>query len=103
MLKLKEPIYGLQIIAGFRTLRKTMEARVTEPDMDLVKRAFQFAHKAHREQRRLSGEPYIIHPLSVAQILADQGLDNETIAAGLLHDVVEDTRFGEDTIQSEFG
>lgn len=82
---------------------KTVETRVKNPDVDLVRRAFRFANRAHRHQKRLSGEPYIIHPLAVGQELAELGLDTTTIAAGLLHDVVEDTRFGEETIQSEFG
>ncbi|HMZ36607.1 MAG TPA: bifunctional (p)ppGpp synthetase/guanosine-3',5'-bis(diphosphate) 3'-pyrophosphohydrolase, partial [Leptospiraceae bacterium] len=94
---------GLRILADYRKLRATVEKNTRNPDLDLLKRAFQFANRAHREQRRLSGEPYIIHPLAVGVLLAEQGLDNATICAGLLHDVVEDTAFGEETIQSEFG
>ena len=60
-------------------------------DISLVERAYKFAEEAHRNQFRKSGEPYIIHPLCVAIILADLEMDLETIAAGLLHDVVEDT------------
>lgn len=102
-MQLKDPLYGLRILADYRKLRTTVEKNTRNPDLDLLKRAFQFANRAHREQRRLSGEPYIIHPLAVGVLLAEQGLDNATICAGLLHDVVEDTAFGEETIQSEFG
>ncbi|MBL8020613.1 MAG: bifunctional (p)ppGpp synthetase/guanosine-3',5'-bis(diphosphate) 3'-pyrophosphohydrolase [Leptospirales bacterium] len=102
-MQLKDPIYGLRILSDYRKLRKTLEKRVKQPDLELIKRSFQFANRAHREQKRLSGEPYIIHPLAVATNLADWGLDNHTVAAGLLHDVVEDTAFGEENIQSEFG
>ncbi|MCB1316365.1 MAG: bifunctional (p)ppGpp synthetase/guanosine-3',5'-bis(diphosphate) 3'-pyrophosphohydrolase, partial [Leptospiraceae bacterium] len=69
----------------------------------LIRKAFVFAHRAHRDQKRLSGEPYIVHPLSVARILADYCLDSATIAAGLLHDVVEDTVFGTEVIEKQFG
>lgn len=60
-------------------------------DVKLIKRAFEFAKFNHGDQLRKSGEPYIIHPLQVGYILADIGLDESTICAALLHDVVEDT------------
>ena len=60
-------------------------------DLDLIEKAYNFAQQAHEGQLRNSGEPYITHPLAVAKILAGLGLDDNTIAAGLLHDVVEDT------------
>ncbi|MCR6513395.1 bifunctional (p)ppGpp synthetase/guanosine-3',5'-bis(diphosphate) 3'-pyrophosphohydrolase [Clostridium sp. LY3-2] len=60
-------------------------------DIELVKKAYYFAEEAHREQKRISGEPYIQHPVDVACILAELGMDTSTIAAGLLHDVIEDT------------
>lgn len=60
-------------------------------DISMIEKAYQVAKKAHDGQVRKSGEPYIIHPLCVAIILADLELDKESIAAGLLHDVVEDT------------
>lgn len=102
-MQVSSPIQGLRLLRDYRRLLQAVEKRVRQPRPDLVRKAFQFAHRAHRDQKRLSGEPYIIHPLAVATILAEQGLDNETVAAGLLHDVVEDTAFGEETIQSEFG
>lgn len=70
---------------------------------ELVARAFYFAEKAHEDQRRKSGEPYFIHPYNVALILADFGADAETIAAGLLHDTVEDTGISLERIETEFG
>lgn len=72
-------------------------------DISLVERAFKLADDAHKEQIRKSGEPYIIHPLSVAIILADLEMDLETIAAGLLHDVVEDTKYTAQEITDMFG
>ncbi len=72
-------------------------------DVSMIEKAYQLAVKAHGDQRRKSGEPYIIHPLWVAIILADLEMDKETIAAGMLHDVVEDTEFTEEDIRKEFG
>ncbi|MBP3816795.1 MAG: bifunctional (p)ppGpp synthetase/guanosine-3',5'-bis(diphosphate) 3'-pyrophosphohydrolase [Butyrivibrio sp.] len=72
-------------------------------DISLIEKAYQKAAEAHRDQRRKSGEPYIIHPLCVAIILADLELDKETLAAGLLHDVVEDTIWTKEGIEEEFG
>ena len=72
-------------------------------DVSMIEKAYKLAVKAHGDQRRKSGEPYIIHPLWVAIILADLEMDKETIAAGMLHDVVEDTKFTEEDIRREFG
>ena len=72
-------------------------------DVSLFEKAYKLAVEAHGDQRRKSGEPYIIHPLWVAIILADLEMDKETIAAGMLHDVVEDTKFTEEDIRKEFG
>ena len=72
-------------------------------DVSMIEKAYKLAEKAHGDQRRKSGEPYIIHPLWVAIILADLEMDKETIAAGMLHDVVEDTKFTEEDIRREFG
>ncbi|CEI73930.1 MULTISPECIES: RelA/SpoT family protein [Romboutsia] len=71
-------------------------------DIDLVKKAYYLGKKAHEGQFRKSGEPYFIHPLAVANILADMELDIETIAAGILHDVVEDTDYTYEDIEKEF-
>ena len=72
-------------------------------DISLIQKAYRIAYDAHKGQARKSGEPYIIHPLCVAIILADLELDEETIVAGLLHDVVEDTIMTDDEIKEEFG
>ena len=68
-----------------------------------IEKAYQIAYNAHKEQVRKSGEPYIIHPICVAMILADLELDKETIVGGLLHDVVEDTVMTLKDIENEFG
>ncbi|MCR5674933.1 MAG: bifunctional (p)ppGpp synthetase/guanosine-3',5'-bis(diphosphate) 3'-pyrophosphohydrolase [Lachnospiraceae bacterium] len=72
-------------------------------DITLIEKAYQTACDAHRDQMRKSGEPYVIHPLCVAIILADLELDKETIIAGLLHDIVEDTVMTTDQIARAFG
>ncbi|WMC92172.1 RelA/SpoT family protein [Kineothrix sp. MB12-C1] len=72
-------------------------------DISLIEKAYKIAYEAHKDQVRKSGEPYIIHPLYVAIVLADLELDKETIAAGLMHDVVEDTIMTEEEIEKEFG
>ena len=71
-------------------------------DISLIEKAYRVARESHEGQVRKSGEPYIIHPLCVAIILADLELDKETIVAGLLHDVVEDTVMTEEEIAKEF-
>ena len=72
-------------------------------DVSLVEKAYYFGKKAHEGQFRKSGEPYFIHPIAVASILSDMELDIETIVAGLLHDVVEDTEYTYEDIEKEFG
>jgi len=73
------------------------------PDQKLVKKALTFAEEAHRGQKRASGEDYFIHPLNVALILSEMKLDSPTIVAGLLHDVLDDTKKTVDDIEREFG
>lgn len=72
-------------------------------DMDLIGHAYDVAEEMHRGQLRKSGEPYLIHPMAVAEILADLGMDEETIVAGLLHDVVEDTSYTKEQLIEDFG
>ena len=72
-------------------------------DFDLVDRAYALAEAAHADQRRRSGEPYICHPLSVAEILVEMGMDSESIAAALMHDVAEDTAVTIEEIRQKFG
>ena len=75
----------------------------TGAERDMLLHAYDFARDAHRNQKRASGEPYFIHPCAVAEILVDLGLDAETIAAALLHDVIEDTPVTEEDVRREFG
>ncbi len=72
-------------------------------DITMIQKAYEVASEAHKDQKRKSGEPYIIHPLCVAIILADLELDKETIVAGLLHDAVEDTWMTYEEVEKEFG
>ena len=72
-------------------------------DMDMISRAYDVADEMHRNQLRKSGEEYLIHPVAVAEILAELGMDSETIAAGLLHDVIEDTPYTLEQMEKEFG
>ena len=79
--------------------------RQTQPeaDLELIQRAYELAEAAHAGQKRASGEAYIIHPLHVAAILVDMHLDEATISAALLHDVVEDTTYTIEEMQEHFG
>jgi GTP diphosphokinase / guanosine-3',5'-bis(diphosphate) 3'-diphosphatase len=79
-----------QVLTAEQVIDKT-KAYLNDENVEMVKKAYEFAKHAHREQYRKSGEPYIIHPIQVAGILADLEMDPATVAAGFLHDVVEDT------------
>jgi len=72
-------------------------------DEDLLRRAYVYSARAHRGQVRVSGEPYLVHPLEVARILAEMHLDEVAIAAGLLHDLLEDTWVSEEELEAQFG
>ncbi|MGH3624867.1 MAG: RelA/SpoT family protein [Sciscionella sp.] len=72
-------------------------------DLGLLQSAYDVAEEMHREQRRKSGDPYITHPLAVATILAELGMDTTTLVAALLHDTVEDTKYSLDNLRTEFG
>ncbi len=80
-----------------------LEISYSGKDLELCKKAYEFARKAHEGQKRASGEAYFIHPCTVAEILVDLGLDAATIAAAFLHDVIEDTPVSEGDIKKEFG
>ena len=83
-------------------LMKKIEKNCSNVDKEMIKKAYNLAYNAHKEQRRESGEPYIMHPVEVAYILADMGMDTSTITAGLLHDVIEDTEHSYEDISREF-
>ncbi len=74
-----------------------------QADEALIRRAYDYSARKHAEQKRMSGEPYVTHPLSVAQIIAELKLDVPSIVTGLLHDVVEDTATTPAEIESRFG
>ena len=84
-------------------LVKTVRATHPKADIRLIERAYDVAAHYHRSQKRKSGDPYITHPLAVATILAELGMQEATIAAGLLHDTVEDTEYTLDQLRSDFG
>lgn len=88
--------------AIFTSIIKKMRSYHPSQNFDLVEKAYKLAKNAHKEQFRKNGEPYIMHPLEVAYILADLKLDRETITAGILHDVIEDTQYDYDYIKANF-
>ncbi len=87
----------------YRDLLNLVRQNRPKDDIELVKKAYEFSQKHHAGQTRASGEPYLVHPLEVGIILADMRLDTTAIAAGLLHDSVEDTSVTIEEIQAEFG
>ena len=106
----KRPLQDLSTPADFTSpsdlyqeLKKRVRLHHPSDDLTMIEKAYRVADKAHEEQKRKSGEPYIIHPLCVGIILADLEMDKETIAAGILHDVVEDTNMSVEDIRTEFG
>src|ERR671918_3177779 len=87
----------------FETLLEKVRSYTPESDIELLRRAYVFSAYEHKGQVRHSGEPYLVHPLAVADFLADMKLDVVAIAAGLLHDVVEDTLTTIERITELFG
>lgn len=90
-------------MANVKEIINLIEGGVGKKDEELIDKAYKFSEKAHTGQKRLSGEPYFIHPFETAKILAQLGMDAKTIAAGLLHDVLEDTKVTEEEMRKEFG
>ena len=89
---------------AFQHLLDTYLSSRHRKKVDIVTKAFNFARQAHKGVRRLSGEPYIMHPIAVAQIACEEmGLGSTSICAALLHDVVEDTEVTQEDITREFG
>lgn len=88
---------------GIGTLCQQLESYLPDEDIELVRRAHDYGAAAHRGQFRKSGEAYIYHPLAVARILADMRLDATTIAAAILHDVIEDTEAAASEVEARFG
>jgi len=90
-------------VTRFRDLLRKIRLYRPNDDLGLVKKAYEFSLHHHQGQKRASGEPYLVHPLEVASVLADMRLDTTAIAAGLLHDSIEDTDVTVDDIRNEFG
>ncbi|HEV2215705.1 MAG TPA: HD domain-containing protein, partial [Terracidiphilus sp.] len=97
------PIDPLSINQRFEALLRQVQANRPSEDVSLIRKAWEFCVKHHDGQMRASGEPYIIHPLEVAEVLAELKMDATSIAAGLLHDSVEDTPATNEEIAEEFG
>jgi len=93
-----------EVIQGlYDEIIKNMKSYHPSKDFSRIKKAFDITVEAHKGQLRKSGEPYVVHPLSVAVILTELTLDTESVIAGLLHDVIEDTHYGYDKISEMFG
>ena len=90
-------------VTRFRELLKKLRENRPNDDLELVKKAYEFSQKHHAGQTRASGEPYLVHPLEVATVLADMKMDSVSVVAGLLHDSVEDTSVTTVEIAQEFG
>src|SRR5919204_6470691 len=90
-------------VTRFRDLMKKLETSRPNDDLGIVRKAYEFSQKVHDGQSRASGEPYLVHPLEVACVLAEMKMDPIAIAAGLLHDSVEDTSVTIVEIRKEFG
>src|SRR5207244_11771800 len=90
-------------VTKFRELLRRMKANRPTEDLELVRKAYEFSQKHHAGQSRASGEPYLVHPLEVALVLAEMKMDPVSVAAGLLHDSVEDTSVTVVDIRKEFG
>src|ERR1700730_14734273 len=90
-------------VTKFRELLRTMRANRPTDDLELVRKAYKFSQRSHSGQQRASGEPYLVHPLEVALVLAEMKMDAVSVAAGLLHDSVEDTSITIVDIRKEFG
>ena len=90
-------------VTKFRELLRTMRANRPADNLEIVRKAYEFSQEHHSGQTRASGEPYLVHPLGVALVLAEMKMDPVAIAAGLLHDSVEDTSVTIVDIRKEFG
>ena len=86
----------------YECLLQKIKENCNNVDTNIIKKAYDLASDAHKNQKRESGEPYVTHPIDVAVILAEMGMDTSTIAAGLLHDVIEDTEYTYDDIKNIF-
>ena len=95
--------YTALTLTKFRDLMKRMQENRPQDDLNIIKKAYDYSLKHHAGQTRASGEPYLVHPLEVALVLAEMKMDPVAVAAGLLHDSVEDTSVTIVDIRKEFG
>ena len=103
-IEVKEIDYEKMVDDAFQHLIDTYLASRHRKKVDIITKAFNFARQAHKGVRRLSGEPYIMHPIAVAQIACEEmGLGATSICAALLHDVVEDTDYTVEDMENIFG
>jgi len=87
----------------FRELRDKASQYMTAEELESIHKAYLMGAQAHQEQTRVTGEPYITHPLAVASLLCNMRMDVETIIAAILHDVIEDTHITKQFLESQFG
>src|SRR3989344_2291814 len=90
-------------MASLKEITDLIIGKITKKDQALLARAYEFSQKAHKDQKRMSGDPYFVHVYETSKILASLGMDTQTIAAGLLHDVLEDTKITEEELEKSFG
>src|SRR3954463_1430795 len=90
-------------VTKYRDLLKKVRANRPNDDLEIIRKAYDYSLQSHKGQNRASGEPYLAHPLEVANVLAEMKLDATAIAAGLLHDAVEDTPATSEEIAANFG
>lgn len=91
------------IVRTYEDLERILRKNYLNPDIGLIKRAYELAESAHKDAKRLTGHPYVVHPLAVGYRLAQMGIHLNVVAAGLLHDVVEDTGITLDDLRESFG
>jgi len=91
------------IMPSIEEIIDLMGGGINKKEIELINKAYKFAENAHTGQKRMSGDPYFFHVFETAKILAKLGMDTQTITAGLLHDVLEDTKIKEDELKKEFG
>ena len=87
----------------YHSMLAAIRKRLPNTDMDLIQQAVEYADAKHRHQKRKDGSPYIIHPLAVAEIVAEMGLDTDAVLGALLHDCIEDTDASHEDIEKRFG
>ncbi|PYX89586.1 MAG: GTP pyrophosphokinase, partial [Acidobacteria bacterium] len=90
-------------VTKYRDLLKKVRANRPNDDLEIIRKAYDYSLEHHKGQSRATGEPFLVHPLEVATVLAELKLDPTAIAAGLLHDSIEDTQATIEEIEHEFG